>query len=568
MRRAFLVLIGCLPAFAAAQNFPDTKIDFVAKGERLETIVERLDGQFDTKLSVAADLADEIVVVNAKDVDYFRLLEKIAGVVHAKWTSSRPNRMHLERTQKMARDLRDSSLAMSAEQIKNFLDSFDDALARPFSAERAVTMRNQLGRLRTEYAKGPAARLAVRLLKSVDPKLLAGLEYGERRVFNLTPTALQIGFGNGAKEAFEKYVVEQNVWAAVSQGQGYRVMAAMDPLSHQQPVSEPPYELSIELQTGVGTTMFANLIGWNPNGVRQYYYQVRPRNPGVVALLPFRRTEYELPEWLTDLDRELFAAYAAISGGKRAELSEEASDFLKKPTEGDLGGRMAAAVLSRRYQGRDLVALMPDGDAYRMIYMLSVVENHELFDDLLDRGLAWTVNEDEGWVTVRPKDRYTAWYRRTPRKSLEKYLASVVKNGRSTFEDYTAFVAKLRWPSRIDGTYTRFLGLPMNRLGSGRDEWNLLRLYGLMTQTQKAALAQGGALTYSSLSREQKNAFYRVTLSSQIDSRRYLGEDEASGFQPDQGMTEPTEVLLNGIPPDAVVSISATGIPAVYAYQK
>ncbi|MCH8979986.1 MAG: hypothetical protein IH945_12205, partial [Armatimonadetes bacterium] len=547
---------------------------------------DRLDGRFNTKLSVSADIADEIVVVNAHDVDYFRLLEKIADAVHAKWTSSPPNQMRLERPAKTARQLRESSLAMRAKEINDYLATFDEALAQPFTAQGAVTLRRQLidlnakleddrmnfaldRALDAEYAKGPAARLAIRLLKTVDPELLTGLEYAERRVFNLTPTALQHKFGDGAKEAFEKYVEEQNVWAAVSQGGRSRSMMSLNPFSHQEPVSEPPYELSIELQTGdISNMLFANLIGWDLNGVRRYYYQVMPMSPGLAAFVPFRRTEYDLPEWLTGLDREIFEAFAAIFGGKRTELSDEASEFLKKPTEGDIGGRMAASVLSRRYEGRDLVALVPDRDSYRMVYMLSVIEDHRLFDDLLDRGLGWSVTEDDGWVTVQPKDVHMAWYRRTPRKSLEQYIASVVNKGRTTFEDYTAFVARLRWPSDLDQTHTRLLGLPLNRLPSGREEWHLLRLYGLMTQAQKLGLAQGGSLAYSSLSRDQRQAYLRVALSSQIDSRTYLGEDGTSGYRPVQGMTEPTEVLVNGIPPDATLSISAKGLQAVYAYSK
>lgn len=581
MRRVLAVLLGCLPLIASAQS-----VDFVSKGEPLKYALERLSETTGQKLTVHSDLSSEIVVIDVTDRETNELLDKIAEVVHAEWKRTTTGGLRLERSKKTQRELERQSLDAHAKKIKEYLDSCDEVLNQPFDTAFATNLQKRLvnlmsrdvespsdfanrEQLMAEYEKGPAARLTIRLLKTIDPKHLVGLQSGERRVFNLTPSRLQYGFGKGAKEAFDKFVQEQNIWAAVSTGQRQRSMMSASPMSHQKPVAHPPVEWSLEIvDTNSTSPVGANLFGLDENGSKNFLYQVTITSPEVEAFVPYRSTEFETPDWLTGLPRELFEGTSALFGGKPVELSDEAREFVSKPTAGDPGARLAHAVLSKRFESSDLVALLPDGDSYRMVYMVALVDDHKSFDSLLDRGINWTVTTKDGWAIIEPKDVFNAWNRRTPREVFEKFLTNYIKKGRATFEDYSTFVAELRWESLIEGMHTRLLGLPINRLSGGRLNWQLLRLYGRLVQQQKTILTQGGSLGYYNLTSDQREPYLLATIAQEIRSPEWkeFGGDMYWVSQGD--VLEPTEALANGVPRSATLQITVKSKPNVYGYMK
>ncbi|MCH8979736.1 MAG: hypothetical protein IH945_10920 [Armatimonadetes bacterium] len=535
-------------------------------------------------LKVDPSIADEIMAIDVHGVDTFELLRKIIEVANAKWGGYMRN-VRIERTPEKRRELREASVARRAAGVTKFLDQFDEALSRAFTVDDAAAVRRELeligerrkanprdpsARIGTQeaYARGPQARLLFRLLMTIDPALLVDMEFAERRVFNLTPTALQYGFGEGAKEAFEKYVKEQNVWAAAVAGYDSPLNYASNPLNHAEPVTDPPYEWSIVLGKGESATMiFANLVAWRPDGGSTTLFQTMPPLPSTVAFAPFFETPLTIPDGMQGLEREL--AEAANKGMVRQAmtLSKEAREFVMKPTEGDVGGLLASYALRQRHPDKNVVALLPDETIFVAEFLLSLLGDPVAFDRVLIEALGLTEETDGDWLLLSPKDPYLATHERTPRAALQTYLRDTVKAGRATLVNYSKLAANTSSPSTTAQFLSLLLGLPTEGTFGAQRAWNSVKLYGLLVPVQRLALEQGLAIKYSSMTQVQRRAFLRIAVSQTIDNRAPMPDGKPGVMLMGQRV-EPTEWLSVAILADTELTMAAKDEPIVFGYQK
>ncbi|MCH7946101.1 MAG: hypothetical protein IIC73_08840, partial [Armatimonadetes bacterium] len=577
-------LFVCLPLIAGAQNFPDVKIDFSAQGERLEIVLDRLAEEMGLTIDVDATIADEIMVIDVHGVIPLDLLNRIVQVANARMRGDTKN-IRIERSPKIERELREASVTRRAAAVTKYLEQFDEALDSPFTGQEAASVRQTLeligermtadpydpnagSGLRAAFARGPQARLLHRLLRTIDPALLVDLEYAERRVFALSPTALQYGLGKGAKEAFDQYVIEQSVWAATVAGYDSPINDGANPLHHADPISAPPYDWWIVVgKGGSATVISASLVARRPGGRPVTMCQAMPPGGRATAMSLFLNRQQSIPDDMAGLLRELAEATLGMVTAEPIALSEEAREFVMRPTEGDVGGLIASYVLKRRHPKKDIVALLPDEALDVPAFLLSLLGSPELFDRALTEGLNLKAESVGDWLLVVPEDPYLATHERTPRAALQTYLRDTVKAGRSTLLNYSKLAAKTSRPSTTAQFLSRLLGLPTEGTFGVQRAWNPVKLYGLLVPVQRTALEQGLAIKYSNLTPSQRKAFLRIAVSQVIDNREPL-PDGKQGFLLVGQRVEPTEWLSGAILADTELTMRANNEPIVFGYQK
>ena len=560
------------------------RVDFDAPGQTLGRAVQRLGEQTGQRLYVSPNIRDEVVVVHATDVELGDLMAHLADVANAEWRATQSGTV-LDRTPAMERELREKSVARRAAEVTEYLDSALRSLPTNFTTDDAKLLGERIKELgaaqranqadtavrmeiESAYQRGPAGRLALRLLKTIDPKHLVDLEFAERRVFNLTPTKLQRGFGDGAKEAFETFVREQNVWAATVGGVQSDLNYSSNPLMHTASVDVAPTDWCIVVSKGEMSAMvFANLVATRPDGTTETLFQFYPPEKRIVELGQFMGAEQRYPPGMTGLVKELAEAAASARTKSPKVLGDEARAYVLNPVDGDVGGLIAGFTMKLRYPGADIVAIVPDETIYIAQYLLSTVDRPALYDKAFAVGLALDVKATGAWTCIEPLDPYVASHERTPRAALSTYLRSVSRIGTVTLDDYADLCVETSRPSYVADYDLILLGLPRAQMAGTQRTWNVIKLYGLLSPALKLQLAQGATVRFSQLDSVQRAAFLRLAVSQPVDNREPRRSGER-GFAIAARPVEPTELLADGIPADAELSLRVDEEPVAFGHQK
>jgi len=263
--------------------------------------------------------------------------------------------------------------------------------------------------------------------------------------------------------------------------------------------------------------------------------------------------------------RELAEATLGMVTPGPIALSEEAREFVMKPTEGDVGGLIASYFLKKRHPEKDIVAVLSDQALYVAAFLLPLLGSPEQFDRALTEGLDLKAESVENWLLVMPKDSYLATHERTPRAALQTYIRDTVKVGRATLFNFSKLAAKTSRPSVTAEYLSRLLGIPRAGMGAP-GSWNTVKLYGLLSPVQKTALGQGLAIKYSSLPPGQRKAFLRLAVSRLIDSVEHFPNLQTLRIT---GKSyEPTEWLSDRVLAGAELTMDVRDDPVVFGYQK
>jgi hypothetical protein len=556
---------------------PVWAIDFHAPGEGLGRAVERLAAQTGRKLYVASSLKDEVVVVHATDVGLEDLLARIADVANAEWRTSASGSV-LERTPVKERELREQSLARRSRLVTEYLAKFEKDLAAPFTADDAIAIANGIverakandlspmsPEQRALWEKGPAARLAHRLLLTLDAESLVDVPFGGRRVFGLKPTKLQYALGKGADEAFEQYVAEQNVWAASTSAftNPEQLNIVTNPLTRRSAVADVRTDFLLEVKrTEMDTPLFCNLLLPSPDGRPSVVYQVivpSARNSGVWQALGTVTEVPDVPRLMRTVLRELHNF--AIEPGEPPTQDDLA--LLYDPSKYDLAGALAESVFAEYYRDKDLVALLGDNGAMVTPYLFGARGSIERFERYLPDLCDATLWHDGAWTLVEPSDPHRETLTRTPRTELRNLLLAARKTGSASFDDLAAFNAKLMEPSAVAMAHLMVLGVTGWQQMGGTGFWHVSRLYGALSPSQRRLLADGGGVRFGDLAPHAQRLFEALTTSSEIQGIEPINPNTAR-LVGRRG--EPTLLLVDGVPRDATFSLDLKSEASVITY--
>ena len=170
------------------------------------------------------------------------------------------------------------------------------------------------------------------------------------------------------------------------------------------------------------------------------------------------------------------------------------------------------------------------------------------------------------WLLVTPNDPYLASYERTPREPLETYLKATVKIRRRTLFDYSKLAAETARPSVAAQYLSRLLGVPPEGVYGFSRLWNTVKLYGLLTSTQRTALEQGVAIKYSNLDKNQQGRFLRLAVSRLVDSLEPIPGTDS--FKITGQSYEPTEWLSDRVLAGAELTMDVRDDLVVFGYRK
>jgi hypothetical protein len=178
--------------------------------------------------------------------------------------------------------------------------------------------------------------------------------------------------------------------------------------------------------------------------------------------------------------------------------------------------------------------------------------------------------EDPSWLVVRPARPAEARGMRLDRLALRALMQAAATKGVPTLDDVAAYA--LRAPSPISGGVgqvyaTLFVpGVIQQSLG-GMTDWEMLRIYGSLSQSQRQSLIQGGRIPLRLLPPGPTNRLLYGPMANFDVERPGQKKDDtpamiamfAAGQQ--DFLNEPTEVLGNGIPADAYLQLEGRDEP-------
>jgi hypothetical protein len=572
MGRGLAVL--CLAALScAALTKP---IDFDAPGETLGRAIERLGAQIGERLYVTANIRDEVVVIHVTDVDQKDLLAKIAEVANAEWRST-PSGMVLERTPIRERALRERSIALRASKVEEYLRQFDKEIAAPFTSDQALAIANGIveaakqGELspyspaqHSLWNRGPTARLAHRLLRTVPLADLVDLPFAGRRVFAVDPTKLQYRLGSGAKDALTKFVNEQNLWAATVGpiANPEQLNISSNPLTKKSVMADVRTDYYLEVRRAeMDTPLFCNLLRPTPSGRPETVFQViipSARNERIwQALGPIKK----LPD-VPPLVRFVLNSAFNLGLEEGAPLTLSEFERLYEPDQYDLAGAFADSVFDEFFSEDDFVGLVGDGAAFVLPYLFTAERSRELVERHLPDLADVVLKKDNAWVLVVPSDPHMATESRVPRGVLRQFLQSAKRSRAVTFEDVAMLNSRLKEPSILAMVHLRALGVTGWQMFES-SSWHVSRLYGSLPFSQRRSLAEGGTVRYGDLPPSGKALFSALTTSKEIYGVIPVSPGLSRG---DGRHAEPTLVLADGIPFDATFSLETTSESTAITY--
>lgn len=567
--------VSCLVALSFSALA--AQIDFDAPGETLGRAIERLGAQIGQRLYVTANIRDEVVVIHVSDVDQNELLTKIAAVANAEWRST-PSGLVLERTPVRERELKEKSIALRASKVEEYLRQFDKEIGASFTTDQATAIANGIveaakrGEVspvsadqRALWNRGPTARLAHRLLRTVALAELVDIPFAGRRVFALEPTKLQYPLGPGAKGAFAQFVEEQNVWAATvgTIANPPQLNIASNPLTQKSVMAEVRTDYYLEVRrTEMDAALFCNLLRPSPSGRPETVFQVivpSARNAGIwQALGPIKQVP-DVPPLVRYVLNGVFNL--SLEEGKPPTVAE--FEQLYEPEKYDLAGAFADCVFTEFYPGDDFVGLVGDGSAFVLPYLFSVEGSLERFERYLPGLADVVISKSQGWVTIAPSDPHRDTESRVPRAVLRQYLQSAKRSRSVTFEDIAAFNSRVNEPSTLAMIHLIALDVSGWQM-SDSSSWHVSRLYGSLSFAQRRSLAEGGVVRYGDLPQSSKALFIALTTSKEIYGLVPVSPGLSRG---DGRHAEPTRVLSHGIPFNAVFSLEMTSQSTVITYQ-
>lgn len=560
----------------------------------LEKSVPRLSQALGKRLEVSKELASEVVVVRASNVEPDELLERIASAVGASWRDD-GSKLTLVLTDAQRKEQREAELAWRQKAAEAAIQRLSEPLAKhPTFDAKAIEEARQSGRMpvamggsvspmtmaqfgRNLLAGNPASptgRAVARLARLIGPRTLATLGDGERLVFSTRPNAMQRPFPNGSLPILQQLIAEQATWAEASNASndeagmerllgalfgGARAAVAGSPskalLSVQRQRLTDGYEFRLTLFDGEGKEAFSDgltmLLESSPLNLLDSLGTAAA--PGQeIRLSP-------LSAKLLDVLRSLSSM--AFGGAPTAAIDDELTAVLRRPDEHEplsfFHGE-AFLAMAQAY-GRNVVACIPDAAFSASLFVLPgqrfTVESFvKSLQDLKVMSLA----SDDRWIVARPTRPWYQRMQRQDRRALASLIASVRSDGTLRLADLAAYA--LSNPPLLESPVASLyatLSLPGLAANPSAMQWDLLRFYGSMTASQRQAALSGAEMPLRLLTPNQRAMVWRMAYLPGLFGMSGLRVQAQRQTNPFAALrTEPTELLPNGIPAGAFVRVT------------
>ena len=495
--------------------------------------------------------------------------------------------------------------------------AFGESLAKKYSASIAEYDPTQpmTREIQTEARKlrqqSPADRAIRSLLNEIGAKRLASLLPSKRTVFALHPTRMQLPLSGNADKIIQEFVGCQGEFAEAfsrtNAGLPTRVTFELGLLPEIEP-GNPTLGIGqafLVVNQGSarsvrpGIAMTVTLVVADTSGATLAtgeitLFSIAPSKPIL------KEADNSTPITLSPLAQEFARALGRSGGGMnldefpsiqsqiegvkgtvvfyrkaggtvpRKEVSQELRTLLLSPEIHDPFGitvgeaiRSASSIL-----GVNLVADLPDSAFFSLMQNLqgsqkAVDSSHFLYKEIPQAGI--NVLNQKGWITMLPELPYQSQTHRADRDALGTLARAIDSKQVVTLHDLSAFaLTQEKEVTDLDPDGVT-LNLSNGTLGRAAivalRNPNILRIYGSLTDLEKASMESSGSLSIESLTANQKKWLTEDTFNSFDGPRKAVeldgSENPASSFSSSRRFsgpltgsldTERTQLLPDGIP--------------------
>lgn len=596
----------------------DKMVSLSTFGTTVQGAMQQLSQASGVPIEVHPAAANEVLVINVKEVSMRQLLDKVAKVTGNKWmdASGTIRVVHdAEREEKKAIEDRQGMME-NLRQAREILNQ--------------LTRKQKIGTGEDSWDWEPDANFLFlnRVIQTIPNAAFNMAATQERYVLSTSPYRGQGTLPNIDRRLLDAWVAEVNQAFADENAAGneeedfsdspeyQQYLERMEELYGKRPKREPlkdlnkiivaitPYpagkdgsfNVALKVLDSRGRTVLQSEESLHPDYIRDNY-GFPPRIEGE-GTAPAQATEEEmspsgegdeswLPAWPSDaqplqlgpiskqmlaMSKQMFAP-TPPSGDQTQML-----DILRQPDQYEpLAYPLGEALhFSAGVSQKNLVACLPDtfGFSYSMQELKDVRslrrQVHAFEDDA----------EKEWWV-ISPFDISESKKDRVDRPSLAKFLSQTANGRTPTLDESAAFAFANPTAEENGVAQTRLQLLAGGAFQTlfGESSWDMLRLYGAMSTAQRGALRRGERVSVGSL-----NAAAKGILTDMISGARLAPYDDSkppqaptlSSMFGDNGnpwaymiprVDEPSEILANGLSPQGYIVAAVEEGPCLLAQE-
>jgi hypothetical protein len=583
----FAVLAALHPAVAQT---PDIQVTYTTAAVPVKRAVEEIAKATGAKIDVAAEAASETVVICVKDTPLFELMKRLADVVSGEWRTDKDGTQWLSYSPEKLKQEAAAEIAARQKEVAKAIKS----MARGPDREELARENPNYDVDLLDLEAG--TKVVFQILDRVSVADLASVGSGERLVFSSSPTRMQRPLGD-VREILSSFTKEHN-----KEAREYLKQRKIDEDKHPQTVEEKQRLREFEILNGYGPGG-SNFLKIFDTPAKLLFIVGNGGEVAETGNLDIEVRMYD-PEgkimlstglWLPVSD-SVWTEPASTGATKRTQISfspstqelgrvfnfsdptnipapsQELREKLLRPDLYDpySFGQSEALIELAKAKGENVVCNYPDTLYPRLdreqAQRYVTVEN---LADFLRSTRVLDVEEADGWFIVRPLRPSHDRGIKVDRRALANLMAAAERDGIPSLEDVAAYAAKCPDP-RETPWVTRYTALFakaafVNGL-NGAENWDMLRLYGKLPQSQRQSLRSGAGLSVGSLSPELKAlmakfAFgYPVRLNVARPTDTPVGPYMAFLLRrrptiPVDYRDEPTEVMSDGLPGNATISL-------------
>jgi hypothetical protein len=614
-----LLKIMPLAAFVSAllllQNLsqaPDlsAKVAYETVAAPAARVVKELSEKTGIRLEVSASAGNPVLVLRLSEVPLKEAMDRIATVCSAQWQFDNGTHRLVANSAVHTREAieeRQARIAAARIAMKKVIDStlHPPAPTKPPAKSGQAAQTEQPPPEEVAmipgafgFGGGAAERAIAKLLIQIGPDAFATLADDDRIVFSTAPTRMQRGFPGNVAPIFEELITEHNKQTAnrpertepktdEEQELENWMKAIFGRSLEENPINERPAKALLVAGSGMfgfGTTLELRLYGSNGKVLLRGQQMIALEdNPFAAMAVNAQNPKPQTPAIsgdtaieLSNTTEELSRIFGGLMQGSTESLSKDLEERLTRP---DLYDPLSfvpseSLIFSAKHKNLNLVADLPDG---MVSFFGMMVGNQkktvETFLTELRNNRDVKVEMTDGWLSVRPSKPEEARNKRADRLALAKLIAAARSKGSASLDDIAAYAQTSDPPMEATVSMPYLILFAANTVSNGMSgmvDWNMLRLYGSLSQGQRDSLLNGAGIPFGNLSPNQQAIVRKMGFgpNARLAVQDADKPEEPGGFlgmikrfMPGMGLDwreEPTEIMPNGLPPNGTLSLKAS----------
>ncbi|MBX3114884.1 MAG: hypothetical protein KF836_09995 [Fimbriimonadaceae bacterium] len=536
-------------------------LDYQTSGATLGKVIPELAAATELNLTVAPQVVNEVVIVRAKGVEKFDLLQRVADATGLAWIKTDEG-FRLDKTNEIT--------LLARQEYANYSQSM-------------ISDNVPNGLIKADYS----ADSLFNVITSMPASSISNMDIGGRLVFSTIPTRYQINFPGssyntalaGAKAIQQQQIDEFNKRIA-GRRTDERTQSVLDSL--KQPITK----VFMVVQRFAFDVYRFELVGLTATGQERISVSrstIFTSHPAVSVSANF--SSWKIAE-NSDLKKRL-AAFSA-NADKNSPYASELREMILNPDEHEpVAFAIGPAMIAGAPESVNFVACIPDEE------MESIASGMNLhgFSSLGSAGSMLQAKADGNWVTIKPQLTHLTWATRRNRGQLAKLAQTYDKHGVLNLSDKAAyapyannFFGKKGWEMQIGGrvfnqafaaelgtfqysslealelyntlkprlTNSGSLTLPISVLNSG---WlNYVIFNSTSGPERRSGNRPGGRIALDDLPLIA-NISGNATIELKLAAEEMLVQQRGGGFD-NQTSRERTEFLANGLPANGNITVT------------